>query len=83
MFAYTPHTDPSYEVDNAQVYNLLDEDLAGTNDMTSITRHQLTIDGMSAYLDLFTHNMGLENWEKTVEQAESVRATIIWNGRNS
>ena len=51
--------------------------------MTSITRHQLTIDGMSAYLDLVTHNMGLENWEKTVEQAESVRATIIWNGRNS
>ena len=26
--------------------------------------------------------MGLEKWEKTAEQAESVLETRVWNGRN-
>ena len=83
LVAYTPHTGPSYEADNTQVYNLLDKSLAGTNAMTSITRHQRRRDGSLAYLDLVTHNMGSANWEKTVEQAESVLETRIWNGKIS
>ena len=58
LVAYTPHTGPSYESDNVQVYNLLYKALAGTNDMTLITRHQRRRDGRSEYLDLVTHNMG-------------------------
>ena len=62
LATYTPHTGPSYEADNVQVYNLLYKALAGTNDMTLITRHQRRRDGRSEYLDLVTHNMGAENW---------------------
>ena len=40
LFAYMPHTVPSYEADNAQVYTLLDKSPAGTNAMNSIKRHQ-------------------------------------------
>ena len=83
LVAYTPHTGPSYEPDNAQVYNLLSNSLVGTNVMNSITRHQRRRYGRSAYLDLVTHNMGSENWENTVEQAESAMETRVWNGHNS
>ena len=40
LVAYMPNIGPSYEADNAQVYNLLAKSLSGTNSMTSITRHQ-------------------------------------------
>ena len=61
LSAYMPHTGPSYEADNVQLYNLLDNSLAGTNSMTSITRQQLQRDGRSEYLGLVTHNMGSKN----------------------
>ena len=77
LVAYTPHTGPSYEEDNVQVYNLLAKSLARTNDMTSITSHHRRRYGRSAYLDLVTYNMGSEKWENTVEQAESVLAIRI------
>ena len=77
LVAYTPHTGPSYEEDNVQVYNLLAKSLARTNDMTSITSHHCRRYGRSAYLDLVTYNMGSEKWENTVEQAESVLAIRI------
>ena len=77
LAAYTPHTGPSYESDNAQVYNLLDKALSGTNSIDSITRHQRRRDGRSVYLDIVTHNMGLENRENNAEQAESVLVTRI------
>ena len=83
LIAYTPHTGPRYEADNAQVYNLLSKAQSWTNVMTSITRHQCRRNGRSAYPDLFTRNMGLEKWGKTVEQAYSVLANRIWNGNNS
>ena len=57
LIAYTPNTGPSYEADNAQVYNVFSKALAETNDMTSITRHQKWRDKRSAYLDLVTPNM--------------------------
>ena len=83
LVAYTPHTGPSYEADNAQLYNLLAKALTGTNDLTSIIRHQRRRDGRLVYLDLVTHGMGSSKWENTVEQAESVLATRDFNERNS
>ena len=65
LVAYTPHTGPEYEADNAQVYNLLANSLEGTITMTSITRHKRQRDVRSAYLDLFTQNTGSAKWEKT------------------
>ena len=82
LIVHTPHEGPTFEADNAQVYNLLASSLAGTSAMTSITRHQRRRDGRSAYLDLVMHNMGSAKWEKTVELAEGVLSTRIWNGRN-
>ena len=67
VVAYKPHTGPSYEADNMQVYNLLAKALAGTNTMNSITRHQRRKDLQSEYLDLVTHNIRSENLEKTIE----------------
>ena len=68
LVAYTPHTGPSYEADNAQVYSLFFKSLVGTNSMYLITRHNLRRYGRSAYLDLVTQNSGSEKWENTVEQ---------------
>ena len=82
LITNTPHTGPTFEADNAQVYNLLASSLAGTNAMTSITRHQRRRDGRSVYLDLVMHNLGSAKWEKTVEMAEGVLSSRIWNGRN-
>ena len=82
LIVNTPHNGPAYEADNAQVYNLLATNLAGTSAMTSITRHQRRRDGRSAYLDLVMHSMGSAKWEKTVEIAEGVLSSRVWNGRN-
>lgn len=51
--------------------------------MASITRHQRSRDGRQAYLDLVTHNLGSAKWEKTVEAAEQVLSSRVWNGKNS
>ena len=64
LVAYTPHKGPSYEEDNAQVYNLLAKALAGTNNTTLITRHHRWRNRRSAYLELVTNNMGSEKWKK-------------------
>ena len=40
LIELTPHSGLAFEADNAQVYNLLASNLAGTSAMTSITRHQ-------------------------------------------
>ena len=58
LVSYNTHTGPQYKADNAQVYNLLDKALSGTNATTSITRHQRQIYVRSEYLDLVTHNIG-------------------------
>ena len=83
LIELTPHSGPAFDADNAQVYNLLASSLAGTSAMTSITRHQRRRDGRGAYLDLVTHNMGSAKWEKTVELAEGVLSSRVWNGRNA
>ena len=83
LVSYTPHAGPAYNADNAQLYNLLSAHLGNTSAMTSITRHARRRNGRAAYNDLVTHNMGSVKWEKTVEAAEKVLTSRIWNGKNA
>ena len=83
LIAHFPHEGPAYEADNAQVFNLLAATLSGTSSMASITRYQRSRNGRQAYLDLVTHNLGSAKWEKTVEAAENVLSSRVWNGKNS
>ena len=83
LIAFLPHTGPGYLADNAQLFNLLATQLGNTSAMASITQYQRRRDGRGAYKDLVTHYMGSAKWEKTVEQAESVLSSRIWNGKNS
>lgn len=83
LIAHFPHNGPAYEADNAQVFSLLAAALSGTSAMASITRYQRARNGRQAYLDLVTHNLGSAKWEKTVEAAENVLSSRVWNGKNS
>ena len=83
LVAYTPHSGPAYNADNAQLYNLLSAHLGNTSAMASVTRHARRRDSRAAYNDLVTHNMGSAKWEKTVEAAERVLTSRIWNGKNA
>ena len=83
LVAYTPHLGPAYNADNAQLYNLLSAHLGNSSAMASITRHARRRDGRGAYNDLVTHHMGSAKWEKTVEAAEKVLTSRLWNGKNA
>ena len=83
LIEYTPHTGPGFDADNAQLYSLLATHLRNTSAMASITQYQRRRNGREAYLDLVTHYMGSAKWEKTVESAEKLMATRVWNGKNS
>ena len=82
LIAFLPHTGPGYLADNAQLFYLLATHLGNMSAMASITQYQRRRDSRGAYKDLVTHYMGSAKWEKTVEQAESVLSTRIWNGKN-
>ena len=83
LIAHFPHEGPVYEAVNAQVFNLLAAALSGTSAMASIMRYQRSRNGRQAYLDLVTHDLGSAKWEKTVEVAENVLSSRVWNGKNS
>lgn len=83
LIAYTPHSGPAYQADNARVYNLLVNALAGTSALASTTRHQNRRDGRGAYLDLVMHHLSTAKWEKTVSFAEKLLAERKWNGKNA
>ena len=83
LISYFPHEGPAYEADNAQIFNLLATALSGMSAMASITRYQRSRNGRQAYIDLVTHNLGSAKWEKTVEAAEQVLSSHVWNRKNS
>ena len=83
LITYTPHDDPSCDSDNDRVYALLATSLAGTSVISSISRYQSTRNGRKSYLSLVTHNMGSSKWEKTVEIAEGVLNSRVWNEKDS
>lgn len=69
LISFLPHTEPTFEADNAKVYAPLCASLSSTSVMSSISRFQRTRkNGRDAYFDLVTHNMGSSKWEMTVEK---------------
>ena len=83
LIDYTPHTEPACMTDNARVYALLSEALVETSAIFSISKYQQTHNGPKASSSLVTHNLGSSKWEKTVDIAEGVLNSRIWNGTNS
>ena len=83
LIEYTPHSGPAFNSDNARVYNLLVNHLAGTNAIASTARHQRNRNGRGAYFDLVMHHLSSAKWERTVELAEKVLNERKWNGRNA
>ena len=57
LIEYTPHSGPAFNSDNARVYNLLVNHLAGTNAIASTARHQRNRNGRGAYFDLVIHHL--------------------------
>ena len=78
----TPHTGVSYGEDNAKVFSILQDMVAGTPYETSLKAHQRLRDGRGAYMALCKHNLGSAKWDKVIEDAESYILRREWNGRN-
>ena len=84
LVAFSPHTGPAFEADNARVYNLLVSHLAGTAALGSTSRcWQRYRSGRGANLDLMMHNMSSTKWEKIVAMVEKVLNERKWNGKNA
>ena len=83
LISFTPHTGPGYAANSAQLFNLLATHLGNTSVIVSIVQYQRQRDGRRAYLDLVMHYMGSAKWEKTVEQAEMLLSSRVWNGKNA
>ena len=73
---------PAYNEDNAKVYQILQDMVAGTSFESSLKAFQRARDGRGAYLALCQHNLGTAKWEKIVESAETYLLRREWNGRN-
>ena len=83
LIAFAKHDGPTFQTDNATVYRLLQEVLAGTQHMSSIKPFQSKRNGRGAYEALTLHNLGNSKWEKVVQTAETWVSTRTWDGRNS
>ncbi len=82
LIAYAAHTGPTYKTDNATVYRILQDSLAGTQHISSIKPFQSRRDGRGAYEALMLHNLGNSKWEKVIEVAETYVNNRSWDGKN-
>jgi hypothetical protein len=71
LIAYAEHTGPTFKTDNATVFCLLQDALAGTQHISLIKPYQRKRDGRGAFLALKLHNLGNSKWEKVIEVAET------------
>ena len=78
----TPLEGSSYIEDNAKVYSILSDMVAGTSFESSLKAFQRSRDGRGAYLALCKHNLGSAKWDKIIEEAESYVLRREWNGKN-
>ena len=83
LIAYAVHSGPAFRTDNATVYRILQDSLAGTQHISSIKPFQGRRDGRGAYEALMLHNLGNSKWEKVVEVAETYVNNRTWDGRNA
>ena len=72
----------AYIEDNAKVFSILSDLVAGTSFESSLKAFQRTRDGRGAYLALCKHNLGSAKWDRIIEEAESYLLRREWNGKN-
>ena len=82
LIHYAPHEGDEYSEDNAKVFQILQDMVAGTSFESSVKSFQRRRDGRSAYLALVQHNLGSSKWDKILEDAETYVSKREWNGRN-
>ena len=82
LIHYAPHQGDEYEEDNAKVFQIMQDMVAGTSFESSVKGHQRRRDGRAAYLALCQHNLGSSKWDKILEDAENYVSKREWNGRN-
>ena len=78
----TPLEGPSYTEDNAKVFSILSDMVAGTSFESSLKAFQRSRDGRGAYFALCKHNLGSAKWDRIIEEAESYLLRREWNGKN-
>ena len=83
LISYAEHSGPAFKTDNATVYRILQDSLAGTQYISSIKPFQGRRNGRGAYEALILHNLGNSKWEKVVEVAETYVNNRSWDGKNS
>ena len=82
LIVHAPHSGVAYKEDNAKVFQILQDMVAGTSFESSIKSHQRARDGRAAYQALLKHNLGSSKWDKILEDAEAYVMKREWNGRN-
>ena len=82
LITYVPLTGDQYIEDNAKVFQIIQDMVAGTTFESSIKSHQRNRDGRSSYFALCQHNLGSSKWEKIIEDAETYVMKREWNGKN-
>ena len=82
LIVHAPHSGIAFKEDNAKVFQIIQDMIAGTSYESSIKSHQRARSGREAYLALLKHNLGSSKWDKILEDAESYVMKREWNGRN-
>ena len=82
LIHYAPHQGDEYAEDNAKVFQILQDMVAGTSFESSVKSFQRRRDGRASYLALCQHNLGTSKWDKILEDAETYVSKREWNGRN-
>ena len=76
LIHYSPHQGDEYKEDNAKVFQILQDMVAGTSFKSSVKGHQRRRDGRAAYFALCQHNLGSSKWDKILEDAETYVSNI-------
>ena len=71
-----------YNEDNALVYQIIQDIVAGSSHESSIKSFRRNRDGRGAYFALVQHNMGSSKWDRIVDTCESYLLCNEWNGKN-
>ena len=83
LIEYAPHTTgAAYTKDNATVFHILQDIVAGTSFELSLKGFQQTRDGRGAYQALLLHNLGSAKWDKIIKDVETYCLRCEWNSRN-
>ena len=82
LVSRVPHDGSEFTEDNAKVYQVIQDMVAGSSHESSIKAHRRARDGRSAYYSLFQHNLGSSKWDRIIEDCETYLLRHEWNGRN-